>query len=141
MNKIVLLALVGSFALMSEGCSYLSDFTEARKDLEKENVKPVPVPVNTAQNQTQPEEEEIFADLEEQEPTQTIVGLIPATNPDVRVRGSVRGRTDPFSVVTLNPQIEIKETENKQNNRNNNPQSNRFSPNSRNQAGNNRGCE
>lgn len=116
MNKVVLLALVGSLALLTEGCSFFSDFIEARKELENEPIKPVPVKVNTAQNNsqtTQEQDEEIFADLEEEgvEVAQTVVGLIPATNPDVRVRGSVRGRSDPFSVVTLNPQIEIEKPE------------------------------
>ena len=124
MNKIVLLTLVGSLAFLTEGCSYFSDFAKARKELEKETVKPVPVKVNTAQNNAPAtEDEEIFADLEEEgeEVAQAVVGLIPATNPDVRVRGSVRGRNDPFSVVTLNPRIEIEEREEKQvsNNRGN----------------------
>lgn len=121
MNKIVLLALVGSLAFLTESCSFFSDFAKARKELEEETAKPIPVKVNTAQNNSQTtEEEEVFADLEEEgeEVAQAVVGLIPATNPDVRVRGSVRGRNDPFSVVTLNPQIEIEEQEDKQANNN-----------------------
>ena len=115
MNKVVLLALVGSLALLTESCSFFSDFAKARKELEEETVRPIPVQVNTGQNKPQSTEEEAFADLqEEEEPVQAIVGLIPATNPDVRVRNSVRGRNDPFSVVTLNPSIEIEKREDKQ---------------------------
>jgi len=43
-----------------------------------------------------------------------IAGLIPATNPDIRVRSIVRGRNDPFSIVTLNPRIEIEQEQEKQ---------------------------
>lgn len=114
MNKVVLLALVGSLALLTESCSFFSDFAKARKELEKETVRPIPVKVNTGQNKPQSTEEEAFADLEEEEPVQVIGGLIPATNPDVRVKNSVRGRNDPFSVVTLNPSIEIEKREEKQ---------------------------
>jgi hypothetical protein len=112
MNKVVLLALVGSLAFLIESCSFFSDFAKARKELDEEVAKPTPVQVDTAQNNSQLTEEELFADLsEEEEPTQAIVGLIPATNPDVRVRGSVRGRNDPFSVVSLNPRIELAKKE------------------------------
>lgn len=40
-----------------------------------------------------------------------IGGLIPATNPDVRVSGSVRGRQDPFAIIAIRPEITTKETE------------------------------
>lgn len=114
MNKAVLLVLTGTLALLSEGCSYFADFADARKELEENEVKPISVQVNTAKKQVEEEvEEEPFADLEEEEtePVQEIAGLIPATNPDVRVRTSVRGRQDPFSIVTLNPRIEIEPEE------------------------------
>ena len=111
MNKAALLVLTGTLALLTEGCSFFSDFVDARKELEENRVKPISVQVNTANKQAQKTEveEEAFADLEEEEaePVQEIAGLIPATNPEVRVRSSVRGRQDPFSIVTLNPRIEI----------------------------------
>ena len=110
MNRFVLLVLISSLAFVTEGCSYFSKFTEARKDLEKETAKPIPVRVNTAQT-TPKETEELFADLEEEEveALPEIAGLIPATDPEARVRSSVRGRNDPFSILTLNPRIEIDE--------------------------------
>lgn len=109
MNKFVLLVLVGSLAFVTGGCSLFSEFNDARKELE-ETSKPIPVRVNTAQ--TEPKETEAFADLEESEEAEAlpeIAGLIPATNPEDRVRSSVRGRNDPFSILTLNPQIKIDE--------------------------------
>ncbi|MEM7756749.1 MAG: hypothetical protein AAF298_01260 [Cyanobacteria bacterium P01_A01_bin.40] len=113
MNKAVLLILTGSIALLGNGCSWYSDFTDAKKELEENVVKPTPVQVNASQQNNQQEEEE-FADLEEEvEPLQEIAGLIPATNPEVRVRSSVRGRNDPFAVVTLNPLIEVDQKEEK----------------------------
>ena len=108
MNKVVLLMLTSSLALLANGCTFFSRFADSRKELE-DTVKPVPVQVSTSQEDQVQEE---FADLEaeESEPVQEIAGLIRATNPEVRVRSSVRGRNDPFSVVTLNPRIEV-ETE------------------------------
>ncbi|MEO0926197.1 MAG: hypothetical protein AAFY63_10030 [Cyanobacteria bacterium J06643_13] len=109
MNKVVLLALVGTLAFLTEGCSIFSNFADSRKELEENTAKPIPVKVNTAQAEPQESEPEVFADLEEEEiePLPEIAGLIPATNPDVRVRNSVRGRNDPFAVVSLDPRIEI----------------------------------
>lgn len=111
MNKSVLLILTGTLAMLANGCTLFSNFADSQKDLEEENlVKPIPVQVNAAQPNSEPEAE--FSDLEDEiEPVPEIAGLIPATNPDVRVRNSVRGRKDPFSVVTLNPRIEIEEEE------------------------------
>ena len=103
MNKAVLSILIGTLAGLTGGCSLFADSNQ-----ESENaVRPVPIQVKT-QQQTEPEE---FADLKEVEPVEEIAGLIPATNPEVRVRSSVRGRNDPFSVVTLNPRIEIEPQE------------------------------
>lgn len=122
MNKAVLLILTGTLSLLTVGCSLFSEFNESRKESEENTVKPIPVQAQGSP-ETEPEE---FADLEaEAEPTQEITGLIPATNPEVRVRSSVRGRTDPFSVVTLNPRIEIEESESTNRPTNPNPNSNR----------------
>ena len=113
MNKVVLLALVGVLAFATEGCSAFSDFSDAQKELEKNAAKPIPVRTNNVQTQPKESESEIFADLEEEEtePLPEIAGLIPATDPDARVRSSVRGRNDPFSVVTLSPRIEVEARE------------------------------
>lgn len=144
MNKTVLLVLTIAITSVTGGCSYFSDFNEARKEVEESAKKPIPVRVNTAKtpDKTTEEEDEEFADLEteaEAEATQAIAGLVPATDPDTRVRKSVRGRPDPFSVVTLVPKIEIEEVEEEPqpvNNRNNrtNRERNRVSqrPNSNN---------
>lgn len=102
MNKAVLSILIGTLAGLTGGCSLFADSNQ-----ESENAVKLPIQVET-QQQTEPEE---FADLEEVEPVEEIAGLIPATNPEVRVRSSVRGRNDPFSVVTLNPRIEIEQQE------------------------------
>ena len=114
MNKVVLLILVGSLAFLTESCSFFSDFAKGSKDLESEEVVIPSAQVDNAENAPLSTEEELFADLPEgEEPTQAIVGLIPATNPDVRVRGSVRGRNDPFSALNLNPRIEYVKKEEK----------------------------
>ena len=114
MNKTVLLLLAGTLALLTESCSFFRDFSDARKELEENTAKPIPIDVDAANNQNQETNlaEEEFADLEDEtEPTQAIAGLIPATNPDVRVRTIARGRQDPFSIVNLTPRIEIEQAE------------------------------
>lgn len=120
MNKAVLLTLTGTLALLTASCSFFSNFADSRKELEENAVKPVPVEVDSSQQANTQETEEEFADLEEEvEPVQEIAGLIPATNPDVRVRSTVRGRNDPFSIVNLNPRIEIEQNNDLANNRDN----------------------
>lgn len=111
MNKTVLLVLTIIIASMTGGCSFLGN---AKKDFDESTSKPIPkvksAPVAT--ETVKPETEEEFADLEEEtEPTQRIAGLIPTTDADARVRSIIRGRQDPFSVVTLVPKIEIEEEE------------------------------
>ena len=114
MNKVVLLALIGTLASISSGCSIFSKFADSQKELEENAVKPIPVRANSGQTQPQNSESEVISDLEEEEVLlPEIAGLIPATDPEVRVRSSVRGRNDPFSVVTLNPRIQIEEKEEK----------------------------
>ncbi len=109
MNKVVLLTLTGMMVLLTQSCSLFSNFADSQKEQEENAAQPIPVQINPTQAQA---EEEEFADLkEETEPAQEIAGLIPATNPDIRARTSVRGRQDPFSVVNLTPRIEIKEQE------------------------------
>ena len=120
MNKAVLSTLIVTIALLTEGCSLFSS-ADSEREQETETVQSISVQAN-GQQETETETEE-FADLEEEtEPVSEVAGLIPATDPNVRVRNSVRGRQDPFSVVSLNPRIEIEETEsNNQPNSNNIP--------------------
>ena len=111
MNKVVLLTLIGTLAFVTEGCSIFSKFADSQKELEELAEKPIPVRVNNAQTQPDNQSEAIGELEEEVEFLPEITGLIPATNPEDRIRTSVRGRNDPFSVVTLNPRIEIEEIE------------------------------
>jgi hypothetical protein len=111
MNKVVLLTLIGTLALTTQSCSFFSSFADSRKELEKNTANSIPVETDTTKAQLETEED--FADLEleqsEQESLPEIAGLIPATDPEVRVRSIIRGRNDPFSVVALNSRIKIKE--------------------------------
>ena len=150
MNKFVLSIAILGLTSVTGGCSYFSDFNEARKEVEESAKKPIPIRVNANNKPAETKETEEVAENEleaetESEPTQAIAGLVSATDPDTRVRKSVRGRVDPFSVVTLVPKIEVKEVEEKPqptNNRNNltNRQRNRIvqNPNNSNSRNNNR---
>ena len=132
MNKTVLLVLAVIITSVTGGCTFLGN---AKKDFDESANKPIPRVNNSqpvAKTETPATEEEEFADLEEgEEETQAIAGLVPATDPDTRVRSSVRGRQDPFSVVALVPKLEIEEEDepvqpvNNRSNRNNREE-NRF---------------
>ena len=132
MKKTVLLVLTIVMASAMGGCSFFSDANDAKNELETAAKKPIPK-VNSksrnspAKQEATTENEEEFADLESEdsEATQAIAGLIPATDPDSRVRSSVRGRQDPFSVVALIPEIEIEQKEEKRTNRTTTNQTNR----------------
>lgn len=110
MRKISFLILVGILAFSLESCS-------SRSSSGNKSVNTVVV---TAQQDTKqgdssqksvktegedPETKEINKAKEAKE--EKVAGLIPATKPDIRVRGSIRGRQDPFAVVPIQPQIEI----------------------------------
>ena len=122
MNRAVLLILIGTLAMLTNGCSYISEFIEARKEIEE--VKPIPV-VKTAENRP---EAEVFTDIEEDQDQEVEpapeVGLIAATDPDVRARLADRGRNDPFSVIFIPSKIEVEPEEEEDTvaiNRNNRP--------------------
>lgn len=109
MNKVVLLTLIGTLAWATQGCSFISSLADSQRVLEKDTAQSIPLKTDVTQAQQSAED---FADLELESETKSlpeIAGLIPATDPDARVRSSVRGRNDPFSVVALNPRIKIKE--------------------------------
>ncbi|MDJ0743224.1 MAG: hypothetical protein QNJ32_07660 [Xenococcaceae cyanobacterium MO_167.B27] len=110
MNKTLLLVLTGTLALSAEGCSYMSEFVEQRKEIE--NPPTISTSVQAEASEKDPEAQAELAETPEKEGvsrTQDVAGLIPSTNPDVRIRGNVRGRKDPFAVVSLTPTIQIKE--------------------------------
>jgi hypothetical protein len=131
MNKIVLLVLAGTLALLIESCSNTSNSADGSKQVKENSPNSTPAKVDPATSkatESEPVEGET-SELKKSEPVQEIAGLIPATNPDIRVRTSVRGRQDPFSVVTLKPRIEIKEEEAKatdSNSKNSNSSRNNF---------------
>jgi hypothetical protein len=112
MNKVVLLTLIGTLALTTGGCSFFSNFADSQEKLKEETAQSNPLKTDSTQAQLETAGED-FADLElaklETENLPEIAGLIPATDPDARVRSSVRGRNDPFSVVALNSRLKIKE--------------------------------
>lgn len=110
MNKIALLILVGTFTVLAEGCSLVTDFFNSDKSEETTTANQPP-----SQNQAaQPQQEQTASESEEMLVDKEVAGLIPATNPEVRVRGSIRGRQDPFATISLKPQIKITQEENQQ---------------------------
>ena len=111
MNKAVLLVSIGTLATLTNGCSYISEFIEARKEIEE---VPISVQVKTAGEKQKPEpESEVVTDLEESQEVEPApqVGLIAATDPNVRARLAARGRNDPFSVISIPSTIEVEQEE------------------------------
>jgi hypothetical protein len=112
MNKITLLVLLGLLTVAVEGCSLITGFFNSDNQEETTSTPSNNTAANNSQSQSEQEEENAFA--EEPSVDQQVAGLIPATNPEVRVRGSIRGRQDPFAPVVLKPQIEKQEQEQEQ---------------------------
>ena len=109
MKKITFLGLVAALAISVEGCSFISEFFNSDRQETAKPTIPSKFRVNAGKN-----ESETTKKLEEEEdvvPTpQRVSGLIPATNPDVRASGSIRGRQDPFAPVAVQPRIEKRDT-------------------------------
>lgn len=113
MKNISFLILITTLSLGISSCSYFESFNEKRKEVE-ESSKPT-IKINaTAEGKTQEEKDPLAEAVEEAEATereQNVVGLIPSTEPEIRVRNSVRGRQDPFSTIAVEPKIEIEPEE------------------------------
>jgi hypothetical protein len=110
MNKIALLIFVGTLTVLVEGCSLVTDFFNS--DQQEETTT-----ANKPQSQKEakePQQEQAVEESEELLASKEVAGLIPATNPEVRARGSIRGRQDPFAPISIKPQIKVKQEEKQQ---------------------------
>ena len=126
MKKISFLILISILGLSVTSCSYFESFNEKRKEVEEAS-KPT-IKVNAAGKAKAKEDAEKAAEadsstkaVDEAEGVkreQDVAGLIKSTNPEVRVRGSVRGRQDPFSTIAVQPKIEVEPEKITENNRN-----------------------
>lgn len=108
MNKTAILLLASILSLSTGGCSYLSDFMGLQKEAENK-IEPNGISVNTTADPAVPETQVSKDEAAELSDNPKIVGLIPATNPNTRVRNIATGRQDPFSAINVQPQIEIEE--------------------------------
>ena len=113
MRKILFLVLLGSLTFALESCSPKSksgDKSASSKSVNtivvdgSKDIKQTNKNQNSATIEANTNQEEEFAEAEREE---NVAGLIPATKPEIRVRGRIRGRQDPFAVVAIEPQIEI----------------------------------
>lgn len=111
MNKISLLLLAGFSILSTQGCSYVSDFIGLGNEAEINRIEPNSVSVNAVDDPEEQLETQVLESEAESSDSQQIASLIPATNPDARVRSVTSGRQDPFSAINVRPQIEIEEDE------------------------------
>ena len=113
MNKTLLLVLTGTVALSVEGCSYISDFAEQRKEIENPPTISTTVKASASEQEAKSSEsQEESVDSENAEAvkrTQNVAELIPSTDPSVRIKNSIRGRQDPFAIISVKPTVEIKE--------------------------------
>ncbi len=110
MNKIALLIFVGTFAVLVEGCSLVAEFFNSDRQ-EETTTANQPQSPNEAK---EPQQEQAVEESEELLASKEVAGLIPATNPEVRARGSIRGRQDPFAPISIKPQIKVKQEEKQQ---------------------------
>ena len=113
MKKISFLALISILSLSVSSCSYMKEFGAKRQELEDTSKPAIKVDAKGKDQAAEKAAKDPLAkaveDAEELKREQDIIGLISPTNPEVRVRGSVRGRPDPFSTVAVKPQIEIEQ--------------------------------
>ncbi len=113
MNKTLLLVLTGTLAFSAEGCSYMSEFVEKRKEIENSPTISTTVKASASQQEAESSEsQEESIDSEQAEAvkrTQNVAKLIPSTDPSLRIKNSIRGRQDPFAIISVKPTVEIKE--------------------------------
>ncbi|AFZ35063.1 hypothetical protein Sta7437_1496 [Stanieria cyanosphaera PCC 7437] len=109
MNKISLFVLLGILAVSLESCSLFG--SKSGEDNASNN--PSNSSANNSQSETANNNESTATESANSDDSDKvgINGLIPATNPDVRVSGSIRGRQDPFALIAIKPEIKLKETE------------------------------
>lgn len=88
---------------------FFSNFAEVKENSQENILDPNQTDPNNAANnsQTQTEQPATETTAEKPDPNQQVAGLIPATNPDLRVRSSIRGRQDPFAIINVKPKIEL----------------------------------
>ena len=106
MKKISFLVLIAILGLTVSSCS--NDKTKEAEETSQPTIKV------TAAGKAKAEETDPLAEAVEDteiEREQDIVGLIPATKPEIRVRGSVRGREDPFATIAVQPNIKVEPEE------------------------------
>jgi type II secretory pathway component PulC len=109
MNKVLLSILVGTLTISIQGCSLFSNVSDLKEKSEENLIDPTKTAVNNTSDKSENKTEELAAETTEEkpDPNPKVSGLIPATNPDLRVRSSIRGRQDPFAIISVKPKIEI----------------------------------
>lgn len=110
MNKTILLVLTGTLSLSLASCSYISEFTEKRKEIENPPTISVKAQASEEGEKTS-DSTELTIESEKKDAvsrTKNVSSLIPSTSPEVRIRTSKRGRQDPFATISVKPKVEIK---------------------------------
>ena len=102
--------IVGILGLSVSSCSYLEAFNDKRQE-EIEAAKPtIQIKAKAegkAEEATPDPSAKAVENAEGTKREQETVGLLRSTNPEIRVRESIRGRQDPFSTIIIKPEIEI----------------------------------
>ena len=110
MKQISFLVLMTTLGLGISSCSYFESFNEKRKEVEESSKPTIQIKAKAEGKAEEEKEDSLAKAVEEAEAAkreQDIIGLIPSTEPEVRVSNSIRGRQDPFSTIAVQPEIEI----------------------------------
>jgi hypothetical protein len=113
MKKISLLVLIVTLGLSISSCSKYEELSQKSEELQEKS-KPT-IKIKKSSGGKAPEEAKVdplaeaVKDAKKTERDQNVSGLIASTNPEVRARGSIRGRQDPFSLIPVQPKTEIEE--------------------------------
>jgi len=125
MKKISFVALISILSLGLNSCSYISSFSEKRRQVPPVAGKPITVKAEGKAKSADADAKKdslakAIEDADEVKREQAIFGLASPTNPEARVRGSIRGRRDPFSTLAVKARLESKATKKSPNDSRNN---------------------
>lgn len=111
MKKKSFLVLIVFLGLSISSCSKYEELSQKSEELQEAS-KPTIKIKKSSGKEKEPEQPDLLTealkDAKKTERELNVSGLIPSTNPEVRVRGSVRGRQDPFSIISVQPKVEVK---------------------------------
>lgn len=111
MKKKSFLVLIIFLGLSISSCSKYEELSQKSEELQEASKPTIKIKKSSGKEKEADQPDPLTDALKDAKKTErelNVSGLIPSTNPEVRVRGSVRGRQDPFSIISVQPKVELK---------------------------------